>query len=188
MGSVVGIRKATVSLMMFSLVLFGSLIGVVFASSSSWVEVTRFAGKVDVARLSDRVLNVNFTTESFTCNNVEWRIRWNFSPAFIYGGGGERRSGLFTVNVYQTDNNKQLSSSIGGVGTELMNGTWIHNENGTFYLHISTLFAYDYSIIIEQNVSSIPEFPSLTIPVACLSAVLVLTIIYRSNFIQDRKK
>ncbi|MEJ2240609.1 MAG: hypothetical protein P8Y18_00470 [Candidatus Bathyarchaeota archaeon] len=181
-----GFRTVTVS-SVISLCLIGSLVCVVFASSNNWVEVTRFAEKVNVGRLSDRVLNVDYTTESFSCNNVEWRIRWNFSPPFVYRGDGERRSGLFSISVYQDDNNR--IDSISYVGTEEKNGTWVHNENGTFHLHISALFAYDYSIIVEQNIDSIPEFTSLTFLVTGLSAVLVLlSVIYRTKIIHRGKK
>ena len=177
-----GAITSTLSSIVFSLVLVSSLLGIVFASPTNWVEVTRFAGKVDIASLSGRVLNVDFTTESFICNNVEWRIRWNFSPAFVYGGGGERRSGLFLIDVYQNNTDDNQVNSIDYVGREVKNGTWVHNENGIFHLHISTLFAYEYSIIVEQNINSIPEFQSWIPFLILISSTVVITILKKQHW------
>ena len=41
----------------------------VFAASENWSEVTRFSGTGALT-----------TTDPFTCDHVEWRIRWELEP------------------------------------------------------------------------------------------------------------
>ena len=59
------------------------------------------------------------------------------------------------------------------MGTKSENGTWFHIENGTFHLSMRAFMIGGYSIIVEQNIDSIPEFPSWII----LPLFLVLTVV-----------
>ncbi|MEJ2281894.1 MAG: hypothetical protein P8X97_08350, partial [Candidatus Bathyarchaeota archaeon] len=45
------------------------------------------------------------------------------------------------------------------------------NQSGTFYMKIDSGLSDSYTIIVEQNIDSIPEFPSWTI----LPIVLIIT-------------
>ena len=133
-------------------------------SSENWVEVTRFTGNEDTQ------------TESFTCDYVEWRIRWNYSTVFHLH---QKTLGLFGLNVFEKEP-KSLVSSFGSeptIGSE--NGTLSLSENGTFYLQIYAFNIYDYSVIIEQNIESIPEFPSWTILPLILTITLFSVVVKR---------
>ena len=173
MGSVVGIRKATVSSMEFSLVLLGSLLSNVFAFSNNWVEIARFTE------------NEYIQTESFKCDYVEWRIRWNFSTVFRMH---QRTLGIFGMNVFEKER-KSLVSSFGGeptIGSE--NGILSLSENGTFFLQIFALNINDYSIIIEQNIESIPEFPSCILLSLFLIFSFSIIILRKNNMFRNCSK
>ena len=64
------------------------------------------------------------------------------------------------------------------------NGTsYIFNNKGEFYMRISTLSVVtSYTIIVEQNIDSIPEFPSMAI---LISGLLMITTIYSALFSFD---
>ena len=49
----------------------------------------------------------------------------------------------------------------------------MYDMNGTFYLSIQTVNARYYNVVIEQNIESIPEFPSWII----LPLLLVVTFV-----------
>ena len=85
-----GRRKGTIVAVLICLFLLGTMSGVVFALSGNWVEVVRFTGT------SGEVPN----TESFTCEYVDWRIRWDCTP---------RKDGLtaFTIDVQTNDVSNQ---------------------------------------------------------------------------------
>ena len=51
----------------------------------------------------------------------------------------------------------------------------IHNNTGTFYMKINVLNTEEYSIIVEEDLHSIPEFPMSSM--ILLFAVLTATII-----------
>jgi len=134
-----------------------------FLSSDNWVEVVRFIGGTEGA-----------TTEPFICNHVEWRIRWSISPE--YGRSGVQ-PGFFSTNVFDNQSNT-IVSQFGRIPTiENDDGTLSFSENGTFYLEINAFRINEYSIIVEQNIESIPEFPSWTILPLFIVATMVLMIV-----------
>lgn len=142
-------------------------------SSENWVEVIRFEG------------NESTQTESFNCNHVEWRIRWSISPE--YGRSGVQ-PGIFNTNVFDNQSNT-IVSQFGRIPTiEDDDGTLSFSENGTFYLEINVFRINEYSIIVEQNIDSIPEFPSWTILVSGLLVIASVSIIYRQKCKQERQK
>ncbi|MFW9853371.1 MAG: hypothetical protein ACFFDS_10535 [Candidatus Thorarchaeota archaeon] len=121
-----------------------------FASSENWVEVVRFS-------YSGPDPHEYRITEPFTCDHVDWRIRWEFYfehthfPEF----------GHFSVRTYPKGENTSIDEiHVDGFGER--NGTsYIFNNKGEFYMRISTLSVVtSYTIIVEQNLDSIPEFPS----------------------------
>ena len=166
-----GVRKVAIITVLFFLFLSGSMPGVVFASSGNWVEVVRFEGSEEIQ------------TEPFTCNYVEWRIKWNSSPAYEHRGGP--RVGIFMIQVYEHSTEKYVSS----VGSEPTNksesGILSLNENGTFHLNIGGLFRGEYLVIVEQNLDSIPEFPSWTLLplflIFTLGGILIKKRLFRLN-------
>jgi len=60
-------KRPSIICLVFSWIIFSTLINVAFASSGNWVEVTRFEG-------------TGYQTGHFTCDYPEWRIRWEFTP------------------------------------------------------------------------------------------------------------
>ena len=63
-------KRAVLALLLFlsvSLSIFTS--GTVFASSGNWIEVARLTGGGGIG-----------TTDQFTCDYVDWRIRWEIEP------------------------------------------------------------------------------------------------------------
>ena len=57
--------------------------------------------------------------------------------------------------------------------------SYIHNSKGTFYLKINVAYTESYTIIVEQDLDSIPEFPSFLILPLFMIATLLAVIIYR---------
>jgi len=66
---------------------------------------------------------------------------------------------------------------VSSVGSEATNksesGILSLNENGAFHLDIGGLFRGEYLVIVEQNLDSIPEFPSWTLLPLFLTATLI---------------
>ena len=129
-------------------------------NATNWVEVTRWSGSA----FPDPQ---QFETEQFECNHVEWRIRWSydavgtpFESVLIIQKGGD-------LIVYSEG---YFSKS--GVRS-------IHNEKGNFSLSIMCGNMYEYTIIVEQDVDSIPEFSSLIILPLFIFATLLAVIVYR---------
>jgi len=116
-------------------------------SSENWVEVIRFEG------------NESTQTESFTCNHVEWRIRWEYVPSLQ-----PTDSIFFSVFTYPREEGVRGSmyvNSIMEMGSEKRSGTsYVHDYQGTFFMFINVIGTENYTIIVEQDIGSIPEFPS----------------------------
>jgi len=117
--------------------------------ATSWVEVDRRSGSAfpDLAEFSLQ----------FECSHVEWRIKWSydavgspFESVLLIQKGGD-------LIVYSEG---YVSKS--GVRN-------IHNEAGNFSLDITCLNMYEYTIIIEQDVDSIPEFTSAALIVGLIT-------------------
>jgi len=85
---------------------------IVFASPENWIEVTRVTGKSDLT-----------TTESFTCDHVKWRIRWEYI-------GSEYA--LFNIHTYSQEE-KVINSIINGANVEvtLIKIDWAWKEEVT---------------------------------------------------------
>ena len=146
------------------LILF-SLCNTVFASFENWVEVDRFTGG-----------SWNGGTRPFIINHIEWRIRWNYEPTIdvdldIPMG--------FHFMVMDVDHN-YIDIVF---GDEEKNGTLYLNQDGEFYLDISGLHV-EYTIIVEENIESITEFPSMTI-LLLLLMVIFATVIYKKKLTSE---
>ncbi|WP_455278481.1 hypothetical protein [[Eubacterium] cellulosolvens] len=134
---------------------------IVFASSNNWSEVTRFTGSG----------TEHYTTDFFNCEHVEWRIRWEYVPhpslPFL---------ALFSVYTYPQGEDVSYIDSIIKTGNNDTNGTsYIHNNDGTFYSKINVATTESYTIIIEQDLNSIPEFPSwIILPMFLIGSVIAL--------------
>lgn len=164
--------KKIISLIVGFLIISSSLSSItssiVFASSDDWSEVTRFTGGTH-----ERA----HKTESFTCDHVEWRIRWEYEPRTDIP---ENQTGI-QFYVYTQENPDHWFKGMAHWGEygktgKPPNGTeYIHDKNGTFHLEIISS-AQSYTLIIEQDLESIPEFPAWIILPLLLTATLLIMV------------
>ena len=85
---------------------------------------------------------------------------------------------MFTYPIMEGDRGSTYVNYILKTGTEDTSGTSnIHDYQGTFYMHIDVGGTESYTIIVEQDLNSIPEFPSwLILPfflIVTLSGVII---------------
>lgn len=126
--------------------------------ASNWTEVTRFNGSG----------SETYTTNYFVCSHVEWGITWAYTPDPNYPDMGG-----FLIAAYPQGETVSYVAYIYKTGSANTNGvTYIHNKAGTFYLTISTANTQSYTIIIYEDLQSIPEFP-LGLLFAMLTIALV---------------
>ncbi|MCW4021924.1 MAG: hypothetical protein NWF02_02025 [Candidatus Bathyarchaeota archaeon] len=143
-------------------------------SEANWVEVDSVAGN-----------GAQFGyTSSFDINHIEWRIRWEYTPLYDFGTQNDfgfsvvpeenKIDGIYTSNM-----------SIASVKHPIeQNGTLhFNNLTGTFYLYFSPGNT-NWKISIEENITSIPEFPSWIILPLFIS--VTLTMLFVSNKIQRK--
>jgi hypothetical protein len=135
------VKKALFIILLFSICLTVFTSDITFASSTNWVEVTRFSDSR--AFFGD--------TNDFTIDHIEWRIKWEFEE-------GDLRAFFFDIILAET--NQTIGSYSNNGNLNITEGIYnITDYDGEFYLFIGTSGGY-YSIIIEQNLESLPEFPS----------------------------
>jgi hypothetical protein len=116
-----------------------------FAYGSNWVQITTYTG----SGTEDK------TTDYFNCTHAEWRINWNFIPDPIYPNYT-----AFSFYVYQQGNNISMDNVYESYPSNTNGTEFIHNALGTFYLRIVVASTGNYSITVEQDITSaIPEYP-----------------------------
>jgi len=168
-------RKSSLIVLLLILCLVLSVFssGIAFASSETWVEVTRFTE-------DDKF----FQTEPFTIEHVEWRIRWEYEPEPEVPD----EHPAFYVYVYSQESPGTYFETILKKGTNETNGTlYIHNRNGTFFLIVIRAVT-SFTLIIEQDLTSIPEFPSWTPLLIMLVAVVVVAVVYRHRLHKQHQR
>jgi hypothetical protein len=160
------IRAVLPPLLFFSFSISTIASVIVFASSGNWIEVARFTGVGGIG-----------TTEPFTCDYSDWRIRWEIEPR---NDGTERTAFLVYVFPYTGSFLRDpWFESIQHYGTEETSGTlYIQDRNGSFDMDVLASLE-SYTIIIEQNVESIPEFPSWIILPLTMAATLIAVVMRR---------
>ena len=159
---VLGERRAVFIVLLFCFCLPVFTSGIVFASSGNWVEVTRFTGTI-----------WGGSTEPFTCDHIEWRIRWSYEPTPSDLSVMPIR---FRFNVVESGG-ELVKFFIPNTGS--LSGTLYVNQTGEFYLYIDTIYTENYTIIVEQNLDSIPEFPSWIILPLTMTATLIAAVLKR---------
>jgi hypothetical protein len=136
---------AMLIVLLFCFCLLVSVVGIAFASSGNWVEVTTFTGSGGV-----------HSTSHFTVDYVDWRIRWEVTP-----GNDSERGTSFNAYVFPESGGPQIEEMHYTIGTEKTTGIkYIYNHMGSFYIVVVTRNIADIKLVIEQNIESIPEFPS----------------------------
>ena len=131
----------------------------VFASSGNWVEVTRFNGTI-----------WRGSSEQFTCDHVDWRIKWRYEPNPTNMSFFPLR---FSMNVVEVGG-KTVNFFIPDTGK--IGGTLYINQTGKFYISVDVMYVDNYSIIVEQNLDAIPEFPSWIILPFILTYAFIVVI------------
>jgi len=156
-------RTVLALLLFFSISLSTVTSGIVLASLENWSEVTRFTGGTHEHA---------HKTESFTCDHVEWRIRWGYEPRTDIPGD---QTGIeFRVYTQENPDHWFKFGSHWGESGETNGTNYIHDKNGTFHLEIISS-AQNYTLIVEQDLDSIPEFPSWTIlPIFTIATLLII--------------
>ena len=152
----------------------------------NWVEVTRF-NKESVP--STWWGDPSGNTDYFTCDHVEWRIRWEYIPhpavpqyATLYVEVYEKKEDVIWRGEVIQEGKSVLIDVFGEYGMSETSGvSYIHNQTGRFYMFISGSNIEDFTVIVEQDTDSIPEFPSWTILPLLIVATMVV-IIVRNKF------
>jgi len=151
------LKKKTLSLALT--IMLALSMSISLAKATNWVEVTRFTA--------------SGTTDYFTCEHVEWRIRWEYTP---------NKYAAFSVFVYEEGEDVWYVDSIFKTADEETSGvSYIHNQEGTFYMDISATNIENYTIIVEEDVDSIPEFTPATLTIV-LIAVSILAVALSKKF------
>ena len=112
-----------VRLLVFSFSLSSVTSSLVFASSGNWSEVARLTGGGGIS-----------TTEPFTCDHVDWRIRWEIEPS----NASVRTAFLVYIFPYTGGFLREpWFESIEHFGTEETSGTlYIYDHNGSFDMDV----------------------------------------------------
>jgi hypothetical protein len=135
------------------------------AETANWSEVATFTGPGS---------NETQNTTYFTISHAEWQIRWAYAPdpnRSTYAG--------FFVYVYPQGETKNYVGTIYSFGGSPNNGTvYVHNLTGIFYMSVRAgiLGILNYTLIVEQDLNSVPEFPPSTILPLALTTALLVTI------------
>ena len=142
--------------------------------ATDWVEVARWSGYA----FPDPE---HFETEQFECSHVEWRIKWS------YVAEGSPFESIFVIKIYKEGVSDYINLIL---KTGYINKSGIkniHDNNGTFYLDITAANIDEYTIIIEQDVDSIPEFTPATVAIV-LIAVSILAVVLSKKFKKRMKR
>jgi hypothetical protein len=114
-----------------------------------------------------------FVSENFTCNYENWRIAYSF---------GIPDSGAWlTVTVYNAITNMSIDEFRTGYQWRNLQWSGTHTIGGvgTFYMVIKAENLYLYpSIEAQEDIDSIPEFPSFLILSLFMMTTLLAVIIY----------
>jgi len=135
--------------------------------ATEWIEVTRFTG--------------SGTTDYFTCEHIEWRIRWEYVPSSTFLG-----LAMFGVVTYEAEEDVRSIDYIWQMGYNETNGvSYIHNQEGTFYMGIITANTEGFTVIVEEDVDSIPEFTPATLAIVLIT-VSILAVVLSKKFKKRR--
>ena len=141
----------------------------VFGASENWVEVIRFVGSSSIYK----------ETESFQCNYADWRINWEYdsnpSNPTVFKIDLLTKNGV-THKIYSVTDNGLQNPTPGTFGKLKNKGIcYVTNHQGNFSLYLIST-AQSYTINVEQNTDSIPEFPSWAILALFLVASLTIVL------------
>lgn len=144
---------------------------------SNWVEIVTFTHSVSgIAFLHP--------TSHFTVDYADWRIRWEVNP-----GNAPERGTSFNAYIFPETSGPSIEEMHYTIGTEKTTGTLnIYDHKGSFYIIVQTTNIADIKLIIEQNIDSIPEFPSWTILPLVLTITLFSVVVKRKLSTRKSKR
>jgi hypothetical protein len=108
-------------------------------------------------------------TPYFYCDHTEWRIQWSFTP----DPKKPTNSSLAMYAFYS--NGTMLTFISSGSDSATAGVSDIHNNKGTFYLSIFVGYLLNYSIIIQQDIDSVPEVSPIIFLFVLTTGILVAT-------------
>jgi hypothetical protein len=137
------------------------------AYSTNWSKIAEFSGSG----------SEGYYTGDFTCDRVEWRIVWNYSA---YPENAD--SATFTFMVYPQQGGLSISSikEVGALNTSGI--SYVHNQTGTFYGAVDVEKTSGYDIIIEQDLDSVPEYPTVIVFFLVVLSTLFIGFLHRRAF------
>jgi hypothetical protein len=130
----------------------------VFAESENWVTLATFSE--ERPRFGE--------TNSFAVEHSEWRILWEYEVA-------EANLTAFFFDVKNNETHQLVGSYSNKGALDITQGIYnITGTTGNFYLDLGSN-GLSYSITIEQNIDSVPEFGSwIVIPIALGASLFVV--------------
>jgi hypothetical protein len=142
-------------------------VGVAFSSSGTW-------NWVEVARTTGDICNLYETKPFNISSSVSvWRIVWEYTPRTDVP---ENRTGI-AIYLYRGASGDDKIIEIGRTG--LNNGNEdarYYHEEGVFRLKINGN-TQNFTVIVEENIESVPEFPSWTIlPLLSVATLIGVTV------------
>ena len=153
-------KKIALFLIHFSFLILITIPNFVLGANDNWVEVATFSE--NRPRFGD--------TTSFAINHNEWRIRWEyeiFLPNLT----------AFFFDVKIQDTGKIIEGYDNGGKLDITQGILnINGHEGDFFLFIGSN-GKSYSITVEENIDSIPEFPSWALFPICGIATIVTLVV-----------
>ena len=117
-----------------------------------------------------------FMSDNFTCTHASWRIAYSF--------GIPDDGAWLTITVYNATSNMTIDEFRDGYQWRNLNWSGTRNFGGigTFYMVIKAENLYLYpSIEVQEDINSIPEFPSFLIMPLFMIATLLAVIVYKEK-------
>ena len=159
-------RKVLILLVILCLALSVFSSGTAFASSENWVEVMRIS----------RNGSANFLCGPFVIDSPEWRIKWEFIPPDHWHFADLH---FLKITVYPEGELTNYVDQTYGNGNRNSGIHYVHYDPGEFRLKILTGMIESFTVVVEQNLDSIPEFPSWIILPLTMTATLIAVVLKR---------
>lgn len=151
----------------FYMLLFWAILAASPVWASTWTQVTRFTG------------STSQTTDYFTVSHAEWRVNWTYTPDPQY----PQYAGFY-LNVYNQNKSEWPVAIIQSGNTTTQGTTYVHNLQGTFYCEITITSITGYTITIEQDLTSVPEYGNVAFILAMLPVSLVVLFVVRKKAVR----
>lgn len=132
----------------------------------SWEEVISFSGSGDDYLDTGRI----------TIDYAEWKIVWEYQS-----DPGTPDLSVFIVDVYEKQEDGPFLSIFDIKGENMQGFENVVNKTGDFYMIIETNNVTQYSVSIQQNLDSIPEFTGIWFFIPLLMFIVPLLVFRKRN-------